>query len=242
MAYTNLPPGIDPTKIPSSLPPPGEISNFQDPVTLTSTAIAVSSTTLALALILLCLRLFSTIFVTHSVGKDDFTAVIAYLFAVGFAYLILNLTAFARLSWDFETALFTTTLAKTTFATQITLAMASFFSKVSILLLLFKVFSQNTTFRYANYLGILWAGLIAITTIVLDLAYCMPRVGESFSSVSSISRCHGTRIEGAIVVRGAFIMALDFYIFLLPLPLLWRLQLATKKKAAITFVFMTGLM
>ena len=179
-------------------------------------------------------------FVSRSIGSDDFTAVVAYLFAVGFAALTLSLSAFARHSWDFALTMFTSAVAKTTFAAQITLAMASFFSKISILLLLFRVFSQNRIFRYATYLGMIWAGLIAVATVMLDLVYCMPRMGESFDSVAERSRCN--LIERSIVVRGAFIVALDFYIFVLPLPLLWRLQLAVKKKVAITIVFMTGLM
>ena len=43
------------------------------------------------------------------------------------------------------------------------------------------------------------------------------------------------------VIQGIFGLVTDLYIFILPLPMLWRLQMPLKRKLGITAIFLTGL-
>ena len=232
--------GLDLSSIPYDSPPPGQVSNFINPETLTGTAVAISTVTLTLALTLLLVRLYSTIIVNRSVGSDDFTMVVAYIFSTASTAFMLSSSALARHSWDFALAMYTPRLAKLRFAQHLTIAMALFFSKISILILYHRIFSLHRIFRYANYLGMAWIASIAIASIILNAVYCTPRPRQSFDSEPVAVRCNS--LERPIVIRSAFIVALDFYIFLLPLPLLLKLQLTTRRKVELAIVFMTGSM
>ena len=240
MSSSNFFSGLDLSHVPYSSPPPGEVSDFINPETLTCTAIAVSVTTLVLALTILLLRLYSTMTVTHSIGSDDFTTIIAYIFSVVSTAIMLSSSSFARHSWDFSLASYTPELAKLIFAESITALVALFFAKISILILFHRLFSLHKGFRYANYFGMAWAFLILMIFIIMSAVYCTPRHMQSFSSVAVAMRC--SDFEEPITVRGALIVALDFYIFLLPLPLLWKLQLTLRRKVELTIVFMTASM
>ena len=72
MASSPFPLGVDLSKIPYQMPPLGVISNFANPVTLSDVIIAVSTVTLFLAFIFLCMRLYSTMRITRSIGSDDY--------------------------------------------------------------------------------------------------------------------------------------------------------------------------
>ncbi len=136
--------------------------------------------------------------------------------------------------------MYTARIAKSIYAEQMTIAVALFFSKLSILILFHRIFSLQKIFRYANYLGMIWAFLLAIASIIQALVYCTPRGMQSFDTPETTVRCN--ELEQPILVRGAFQAALDFYILLLPLPLLWNLQLTIRRKLELTVVFMTGLL
>lgn len=66
----SIPPGIDLSKLPNGPPRPGVMPNFVDPVTHSAVVVAVGTRSLILALILLCVRLYSTIRITHVTGSD----------------------------------------------------------------------------------------------------------------------------------------------------------------------------
>ena len=53
-------------------------------------------------------------------------------------------------------------------------------------------------------------------------------------------RC--TDLRYWVAVSGVVIMLLDFYLFFLPMPMVWRLQMATRRKIGVTLIFMTGSM
>lgn len=114
-----------------------------------------------------------------------------------------------------------------------------FFIKVSVLLLYLRVFSPDRRMRLFIYIGI---GYLLITTSVSTVlfgALCAPRNGESFllrytsaqrvNNITNLSRANGVC---------SFIA--DTYLFVLPLPIIWKLNMSTKRKYASFGVFMTG--
>ena len=114
------------------------------------------------------------------------------------------------------------------------------FAKFSILILLFRIFSQIKGFRYAIYFGASLTAIISATSIVVDGALCAPRAGESFGDMRVSMRCSRETIWA--VVQGTLNVVLDFYIFCLPLPIVWKLQLAPRRKIGLSVIFMTALM
>ena len=220
-------------------PPPGVIPNFINPTTLGDAIIAVSATSSFLACIFLCIRLYSTTRITCSVGSDDYTLIIAFILSLAYASCIVHTRDHARHVWDISLADYNASYFQIIFAETIVGALGLLFAKLSILILLSRIFSPNRKLRYAIYFGMLWTGLISATSILLAGIFCAPRIGESFGSLTVALRC--TKNQTWAVVQGVLSTVLDFYIFCLPLPIVWKLHLEPKKKVGILVIFMTGL-
>ncbi|KAL9593739.1 MAG: hypothetical protein Q9179_005720 [Wetmoreana sp. 5 TL-2023] len=237
---SSLPPGISLDMIPSAKPPKGVQPNFSNPVTLETTVIAVSAVTSALAVVLLCTRLYSTIRVTRSAWYDDVAVVSAIVFSLAYVGLIIDTRGYAKHSWDVPLSVFTPRYYKKILAESIIGALGLLFSKISILLLLHRLFGPDKRFRYYVYFGMLWATAISCTTITASGALCAPRAGESFGDLRSAQRCDRLKIWA--VVQGSLNVILDLYILYIPLPVIWKLQMGQKKKIGVAAIFMTGLM
>ena len=232
--------GLDPSMIPSAAPPPGVSSSFRNSVTLAQAIIVVSTITSAPAALSLSARLYSSLRITRSPGYDDCSCVFTFVFSLAYTGLVLSTKHHARHAWDLPIISYTSSYFKIILAKTFIGALALLFSKLSILLLLFRVFSTNRRTRYFVYFGIGWAVIISSTGIVVAGALCSPRHDESFDSLKAIERY--THQKTWAVVQGALNVALDSYILYLPIPLVCALQLGLKKEIGVLGIFMTGLM
>ena len=147
--------GLDLSNVPYIPPPPGKVSDLAMPGALTETTISMSIVLLILVLTFVLARLYATIAVTRSVGADDLTISIACIFGATTTALTLSSSALARHPWDFALSMYTSRIAKIIYAEQMTMAMALFLSKLSILILFHRLFSVHRPFCYANYLGMI---------------------------------------------------------------------------------------
>lgn len=68
---TDLPEGVDLSQFPSMQPPPGEVSNFENPASIAYIGRNVMYTFLPLMFVFLALRLFSRLRVRYNFGADD---------------------------------------------------------------------------------------------------------------------------------------------------------------------------
>ena len=237
MAST-IPPGIPLDQFPSAPPPPGVTPNFINPPSLENAIIAVTATTLTLTLSLLAIRLYTTLRITHSASYDDCAIVLALISAIPYLAIVLDTRKTAVHGWDFPITGYTSEYFKKLLASVIFTALGFFFSKLSILLLLFRLFNVTKTFRYAIYAGIVWVSVVALVTIFVTCGLCAPRLGESFSSITAANRCSHSDVWA--VVAGVLYVMLDFYILCLPIPMVWRLQMGPKRKLGVLAIFMTG--
>ena len=63
--------GFDPSRTPPVPPPPGVISNFTDPDSLSATCLAINVSFLAIAGVFVILRFYTRACITRRVGWDD---------------------------------------------------------------------------------------------------------------------------------------------------------------------------
>ncbi|KAF6239005.1 hypothetical protein HO173_002877 [Letharia columbiana] len=82
--------------------------------------------------------------------------------------------------------------------------------------------------------------LFYTATATVFIAYCIPRPGENWPSITSLERCQ--KSESIAYVQGPFGVLSDIYIFILPLPVLWRLQMTLRKKLGVSSIFLVGFM
>ncbi|KAL8691616.1 MAG: hypothetical protein Q9224_004137 [Gallowayella concinna] len=224
--------------IPSIPPPTGIQSNFLHPVTLGKEIIAVSVVTSVLAVTLLCARLYSTLRITRSAWYDDIASLFATVFSLAYVALIIHTRDHSRHGWDLPISAFTSSFFKIILAETIISAFSILLSKISILLLLYRLFAPDKRFRHFIYIGLVWATLIFCTSLIVAFVLCVPRPGEAFSSLQVVQRC--THQEIWAVVQGPLNVLLDFYILYIPIPIIWNLKMGQRRKFGVIAIFMTG--
>ncbi|KAL8678562.1 MAG: hypothetical protein Q9186_005107 [Xanthomendoza sp. 1 TL-2023] len=237
MAFS-LPPGTSLDMIPSIPPPTGIQSNFLHPVTLRKEIVAVSVVTSVLAVTLLCTRLYTTLRITRSAWYDDIASLFATVFSLAYVALIIHTRDHSRHGWDLPISAFTSSFFKIILAETIISAFSILLSKISILLLLYRLFAPDQRFRHFIYIGLVWATLIFCTSLVVAFVLCVPRPGEAFSSLQVVQRC--THQEIWAVVQGPLNVLLDFYILYIPIPIIWNLKMGQRRKFGVIAIFMTG--
>ena len=124
------------------------------------------------------------------------------------------------------------------FAQNTISAFAFFVSRLPVLMLYLRIFGSNKKFRYAVYFGILAVFAVYLAYVPLLAYFCTPAIGKPWSSLEVFSKCR--RLEPFAIVSGSCNIFLDIYILLLPMPMIWRLQMPLQKKIGILAVFTTG--
>lgn len=110
-----------------------------------------------------------------------------------------------------------------------------YFAKLALFLLYYRLFASHHGSRIAIYLGIVVNGLFSVSIAISYCVICIPGPGESWIS----KKC--TRSYMQDDVQGAFNVASDLYIFVLPLPVLSSLQMPFGRKLGVAATFSTGL-
>ena len=110
------------------------------------------------------------------------------------------------------------------------------FAKLALFLLYYRLFASHRGTRIAINLGIAVNGLFYVATVVYFLSLCIPKPGGSWS----LTKCG--RTVKMPNIQCAFGLASDLYIFILPLPVLLKMQMPLKKKIGVVATFSTGLM
>lgn len=114
------------------------------------------------------------------------------------------------------------------------------FAKASIFLLFFQIFAVQRSIRIAIWIGLTLNFLIYAPGIAVLTYYGAPRVGETWLD---------TLGDGRNLIplpwwqaQSALSVAIDIYIFVLPLPTLTRLHLPTRRRISLVAVFSVALM
>ncbi|KAL8926161.1 MAG: hypothetical protein Q9208_003064 [Pyrenodesmia sp. 3 TL-2023] len=173
-----IPPAVALDMIPSAPPPKGVTPDFIHGDSLSPEIIAVSAISSALALALLCIRLYSTLRITRSAWYDDPACACALVFSLAYVGLIISTRDHAKHGWDLPVVSYTSSYFKIILAETIICSFAFLCSKLSMLLLLHRLFTPIKSFRYCVYFGMLWATIISGVAIILAGALCAPSIVE----------------------------------------------------------------
>lgn len=115
----------------------------------------------------------------------------------------------------------------------------SFFAKASIFLLFSQIFTIQKSMRVAIWVGLVFDFLLYGTGIGVASYYETPHMGETWVDT----------LDGRSLIplpwwqaQSALSIALDLYIFVLPLPAVARLKLPIRKRISVMAVFSLALM
>jgi hypothetical protein len=113
-----------------------------------------------------------------------------------------------------------------------------FFSKMSILLLYLRIFTIKPHTCTAIYMLMVLNAGTYLPSLVIFPYFCSPRIGESWTAAIAYQCSNKSTVWTQI--SAALAVALDIFIFILPLPLLRGLQLSPKKKRGVMLTFLTA--
>jgi len=117
-------------------------------------------------------------------------------------------------------------------------AFAFFTSRLPIFLLYLRLFGRNKTFRTAAYFGLVADFAVYLSAIPLLSYFCTPSPGQSWGSLNVFAKCKELVVYA--VIQGSCNIALDLFIFMLPLPTIFGLHLPLKRKLGVLTIFGTG--
>lgn len=114
------------------------------------------------------------------------------------------------------------------------------FIKLAFFFLYMQLFKPLRWIRLAIWIGGISSTVFYVAVVTLELYFATPRRGETFAThLTTELEEHEIKLT---VPQAAVSVFFDFYILILPLCGIWRLQLNPKKKIAVSLVFLTGLM
>ncbi|KAI0911117.1 hypothetical protein F4824DRAFT_451879 [Ustulina deusta] len=111
------------------------------------------------------------------------------------------------------------------------------FSKAPILFLYLKLFGVNRWLRFVSYATLLVTGLIYIAGLIFTLIMCPT---DKITLVAYQKCAHANTLTG--VISGFVSVVADAIIFLIPIPIIFSLQLETSKKIGLSVAFLSGIL
>ncbi|KAL2045338.1 hypothetical protein N7G274_002421 [Stereocaulon virgatum] len=235
--------GMDPNKTPSGPPPPGVIPNFIDPPTNAHIAFIVTTVMLPLTLAFVSLRVYSNLWISHKFAKSDYTCIIATLASISFSavlYWTISQHTFGLHIWDVPISRNSNSSIQNYMVLSIFYGSTIFLAKLSILLLYLEIFAIKKQARITVTIGLTIIAAQCLATIIGNSVLCVPKPGESWLRHTSTYKCKVTATLFGVFM-GAVSVFSDIYVIYIPLPLIWQLHLATRKKVGVSLIFITGL-
>lgn len=110
--------------------------------------------------------------------------------------------------------------------------------KFAILLLYLRLFGVDKNFRYSTWTVMFFVFGYLFSNLLTQIFGCAPV--DKFWKPKTPGHC--LVLTKAVYAYGSMNFISDLFIFVLPLPMIWRLKLSRKEKLGVTLVFMSGAM
>lgn len=116
-----------------------------------------------------------------------------------------------------------------------------FCSKVSLLLLFLQIFDiRGSRMKFAIWIGIALTFVTYLPGIPIEAYYQTPSQGQTWETLMISGKPNHAIYWG--LVQSSLGIFLDFYMFILPLPIVLRLHMSVKRRIQLALVFSTAFM
>ncbi|KAL8662642.1 MAG: hypothetical protein Q9168_008225 [Polycauliona sp. 1 TL-2023] len=116
-------------------------------------------------------------------------------------------------------------------------------AKLSLLIFLYRIFRVDKRFRIATWILGVTLTVWAIITVFLAIFACRP-VAASWNAKLMLdpkTRCY-PKSWNTMNIFGFCNIITDFALIIMPMPLVWRMQMDRKKKVGLVLVFVSGVL
>lgn len=108
-------------------------------------------------------------------------------------------------------------------------------------MLYLRIFGVRRETRMLTYIAIAINLVQCLMNIISYSIVCVPAPGQAWLIADATPRCEVTGDLLGVILAAISIFN-DFFIIAIPIPAVWSLQLATKRKIGVTAIFLTGLL
>ncbi|KAK3902818.1 hypothetical protein C8A05DRAFT_15174 [Staphylotrichum tortipilum] len=221
-----------PKEVTSTWPAP----NYINPETRGPALIIVEIVALCISTACLALRLFVRIHILRSPDWDD------WLMVTGAGVSICVILATTNYGWDRH--VWDLTIAKAvagrqvSFAAQVLFVTAVGCAKISIFMSYLRIAPLGSWFRRLIYVGIALTAIVSGAILIAFFSQCRP-ISSYWNLARTKADCFNENpMLMAHSISGAI---LDFFVWALPLPTLYRAKLPLKQRLALLTLFSVGL-
>ncbi|KAJ9253916.1 hypothetical protein DTO195F2_6893 [Paecilomyces variotii] len=233
------PPDINSCEVPALQPPPGQVSNFVNPVNLVPLTWSISLVLTIFAVSLVILRLFMNM---RKLDAADYFMAVGGMFSIAYTGIVMSLHRYNRHQWDVPACWVNARYLRLICAGDTVTGAVNFFPKCSILLMYRRLF-PNKSMRIGTWIGFVSAFCIYFSTIPVLAVYEVPRSGHTWDQfLNNLVTSEGHAMLYLSIVQGSCSVVLDLYIFLLPPPTLFKLKLPLRKRLQLLALFATALL
>ena len=124
---------------------------------------------------------------------------------------------------------------------QVSFAVCLFFTKLSIFLLYLRLFKVSKTMRWLLHFGIFSCLAVYFASGFAQGFLCVRRPWETWLESLQSDRCTKDSVPW-YYVQGIFGLVSDIYIFILPIPIVWHLNMRMRKRLGVLGIFALGIM
>ncbi|KAF2843083.1 hypothetical protein M501DRAFT_1012451 [Patellaria atrata CBS 101060] len=236
---------MDPTKTPLMAPPDGMTSNFENPDTRHAEVHIGMGVTLSFTVVFIFLRIYAKLTVSRLWGWDDWTCLVGWL-----AIVVHDIITFTVLDqgigkhmWDVPVSSQDKAYLQRIFSTGCLYTVSSFFVKMSLFFLYLRIFNPNKITRWLVYGGMVVCAVFYSACLIINCVIYLPGPGQADSYEIWVQRAvngskHGTSL---VLAQSIFGFISDTYLLIVPVQLIFKLQLPLSRKIGVSAIFATGL-
>ncbi|KAF1845154.1 uncharacterized protein K460DRAFT_405425 [Cucurbitaria berberidis CBS 394.84] len=156
-----------------------------------------------------------------------------------------NKRSYGYHAWDIKIRNLTKPLLVVTFVYQMFLPATVWLVKATLMFFILSAFKPIKWLRSLCWVGIITTFTFYATNFVIQVVSCRPRGGTdrvSFLAGMASRQCAGSdaAIQKMSIATGIFGVISDFYILIIPLPAVAKLQIRKKRKLGVYLIFSSG--
>ncbi|KAI4283132.1 MAG: hypothetical protein L6R38_002396 [Xanthoria sp. 2 TBL-2021] len=220
--------------VPALPPPLGIQSNFQSRESQSYVTVIPCAVIVGIMIILVFIRMYTKVYILKSVGWDDYTCIFAALSSLAFLGFLMALyqLGFGVHQWDITYVRLSGLLSKEGRCLSALWGPTMFFTKLSLLLLYYRLFAPDRMTKYLVFFGIFYCFILYTSYLLLTFLLCQSQI---------VSTCKHQWNLFLLITSGLNVLG-DFYLLFVPLVAVAKLRIPFRQKLGVSAVFFTGLL
>ncbi|KAF2468019.1 uncharacterized protein BDR25DRAFT_358272 [Lindgomyces ingoldianus] len=230
-------PGLDLSKIPLLVNPNGSPPDFENGTSLSPLIYGVSIPLITISFLFVGMRMYTNFKMYSGLRVDDYFCALAWILTTVHGVVIMTYET-ARHAWDVPISAINAVWLKRAAVLCMIYGPAMWCAKTSIFAMYLRLFGNITWMRCCCWFGIIFFGFVYWSNIPVYAIYTFPHKGESWDFTFAERMQKGVQIP--TIVTASFNVAGDVYCVMLPMPVVFGLNLGWRKKLGLALVFLAG--